>query len=198
MAETKKVEFSKMAKKKRFIYLLNKLQKGEKLNPSEIKELERAEKEPNSPGIVELLEEVAKGFGVGHRTVQRWKKDGMPVNPEGTYNLVHIQRWRNDKNSKITGKKDKAYYERERLRIKVKKEMIELQKIQGSLVPMEEVKKGRIDRILMVKRIMMALPKDVAGILAMMNEPRDIEVYLTDKMIEICNIFAGEYATKTN
>jgi phage terminase Nu1 subunit (DNA packaging protein) len=46
------------------------------------------------PSIVATAEEVARAFGKSYRQVMNWKKDEMPVLPDGRYDLDAIRAWR--------------------------------------------------------------------------------------------------------
>ncbi|MEK7851170.1 MAG: hypothetical protein AAB275_04745, partial [Deltaproteobacteria bacterium] len=88
-----------VAKKKRQIHLLDKLQKGKPLSTAEIRELEQFEGGGAlPPGVVRTQGEVASALRVDKRTIERWVSDGMPREPEGDYNLIDIPAWRMVKN----------------------------------------------------------------------------------------------------
>jgi len=89
-----KTDVVAMAKKKRHIHLLEKLQQNKSISKSEIKELAEYEEGYKSPAVVNSQDLVAKAFKVSARTVPRWIKDGMPVRPDGYYNIIEIQSWR--------------------------------------------------------------------------------------------------------
>jgi len=65
-----------------------------------------------------------------------------------------------------------------------------LRKAQGELISSEEVERGRISRIIAVKRAFLALPTRLAPTLSM-QEPREIEVILYEALSEIIDEFAG-------
>jgi len=94
-AENKKPNIVEIAKKKRHLYLYEKLHSGTPFTPAELKELERLEAESDLPnGVVDTKEKVAKALNVSVRTVYYWAKEGMPVTPEGHYDLLEIKAWR--------------------------------------------------------------------------------------------------------
>ena len=52
-------------------------------------------KEELKPGCVKTLAELAAIAGVNRRNVSDWKKrDGFPIEPDGTYNVWKIAEWR--------------------------------------------------------------------------------------------------------
>lgn len=180
-----------LAKKKRQIYLLSKLQKGA-LSPAEFKELEQLGGGPLSPGCVRTQEEVAKAFHVSVRTVRYWVQDGMPRELEGYYNLIEIMAWRAVKNAK-----DKTPDEQAKIKWDIMAKeyrallyKLEYQKSLGELISRAEVNAGNNARVLAVRRNFLAIPKHVAPSLEG-KKAREIEALLMEVLEDICNQFAG-------
>ena len=94
---TAKPNIIEMAKKKRHIFILEKLQKGVALTKGEIAELEILELGKLKKGYVSTQDELAEVFGVDPRTVRRWIKSGMPKDEEG-FNILEIKYWRDSRN----------------------------------------------------------------------------------------------------
>jgi len=192
--QNKQSDILTMARKKRHIHLLEKIQKGKSLSSRELRELEKFEGTPLPPGVVKTQEEVAKAFHVSTRTVQYWTRDGMPRTKKGFYDLIEVQAWREikkqqrNKTKKTIGKEDwNAKYRK----YKAQLAEIELKKAYGQVVSRKEVEKGQVARILVVKRALLSLPKVVAPVISGM-EPREIQVYLTAKIKEIIEQFSKE------
>jgi len=189
--KTNKKSIVDIAKKKRQLYLLDKLQREKPLSPAEIKEIEAFEGSPLPPGYVKTQKEVALALDVDKRTVERWIGDGMPVTPEGNYDLLDIKAWRmtkrlyKDLDGTEKDKWDIEYRKNKALLIK-----IEYEKTLGLLLPKDEVMKGRIARIMAVKNAFFALPARLAPVLAM-KEPWEIQVILHEAIAEIIDDFAG-------
>jgi phage terminase Nu1 subunit (DNA packaging protein) len=188
----KKLSVVDVAKRKRQVYLLEKLKNDKPLTRAELNELERYE--ANLPeGVVATQEEVARVFGVSTRTVQYWTRDGMPVRPEGTYNLLEIENWREF--TKGGAKKDeKNVWQSKLSEIRYKKELLSYRKELGELVSSEDVERGMVTRIMIVKRSLLGLPMKLAPILSM-KEPREVEVILYDALGVIIDEFAGTRRT---
>ena len=183
---------AEIARKKRYLHLIEKLHGGTALSKQEIKELEDFEAEPLGDTVVKTIEEVAKIMEVNWRTVYRWKRDGMPVTKDGFYDLEEIKKWYDGR----TGNADeeiegKIYWEIKLRKYKASLLELELKRVTGELLPRDEVEKGRIARIIAVKRAFLALPTRLAPLLAM-KEPREIEVELYEAISEIIDEFAGE------
>jgi hypothetical protein len=180
-----------VAKKKRQIHLLDKLQKGKPLSIAEIRELEEFEGGTLPPGVVRTQGEVAKALRVDRRTVERWVSDGMPREPEGYYNLIDIQAWKLVKNERESSpdEKEKTKWDIKYREYKARLAEFELKKAYGQVLSKDVVEAGRIARILAVKSALWALSKVVAPVVVNM-EPREAEAYLRERVREIFLQFA--------
>jgi len=180
-----------VAKKKRQIHLLDKLQKGKPLSTAEIRELEQFEGGSLPPGVVRTQGEVAKALRVDKRTVERWVSDGMPREPEGYYNLIDIQAWRMVKKEKENDpdEKEKIKWDIRYREYKARLAEFELKKAYGQVISRELVEAGMIARILAVKSALWALPKVAAPVVSGMD-PREAEAYLRERIKEIFLQFA--------
>ena len=180
-----------VAKKKRQIHLLDKLQKGKPLSTAEIRELEQFEGGALPPGVVRTQGEVAKALRVDKRTVERWVNEGMPREPEGYYNLIDIQAWRIVKNErdKTPDEKEKIKWDIKYREYKARLAEFELKKAYGQVISRELVEAGMIARILAVKSALWALPKVAAPVVSGMDT-REAEAYLRERVKEIFLQFA--------
>jgi phage terminase Nu1 subunit (DNA packaging protein) len=187
--QAQNIKVVEMAKKRRHIHLLEKLQRGK----SSIKELEQMEGDPNSPGTVDSQEKVAKVFGVDVRTVARWAKNGMPVTRQGNYDLLEIRAWRTLKSQKKSGvpgkKSDLEAWDAKFREYKARLAEITFKKAIGELLPRETVERDLVHISLTVKRAFLALPRQVAPQLSGL-EPRQIESLLSIRVKEIIGKFA--------
>ena len=190
MEEVKqKQNLADIARKKRNLHLIEKLHSGTPLTKIEIKELEEFEKEPQGPTIVKSADEVAQFMDVSERTVYRWRNEGMPVTKDGYYDLERIRVWFEEREKTGDGE-GKAYWEEKIRKYKATLLELELKKVQNELVSSEEVERGRIARVMAVKRAFLALPTRLAPVLSM-QVPREIEVILYEAISEIIDEFAG-------
>ena len=192
-----KQKLSDIARKKRYLSLVENLHSGTPLKKPEIRELEEFEAEPLEPTVVKTMEEVAKVMVVSYRTVQRWKKDGMPVMGDGHYDLEAIRVWHDGRPSKGAETEGKAYWDEKIRKYKAALLRIELKRAEGEVVSRDEVERGRIERIMAVKRSFLAMPTRLAPLLAM-KEPREIETALYEAIGEIIDEFAGSKHGETS
>ncbi|HUW34404.1 MAG TPA: hypothetical protein VM223_22585 [Planctomycetota bacterium] len=94
-----------MARKKRQVDLLTKMQRGETLKPTEIRELERYEdagkaaRAGTGPGICHTQQELADYFEVEARTVRNWGRGRAPCPRErdGSYSIKAVTEWYNNR-----------------------------------------------------------------------------------------------------
>jgi hypothetical protein len=115
----------------------------------------------------------------------------MPVMPEGHYDLLEIKAWRMTQQSyRDVRDTEKDKWDIEYRKNKALLSEIDLKKALGEVLPRDEVEKGRIERIMVVKRSFLALPTIMAPLLAM-REPREIETLLYEAIAEIIDEFAG-------
>lgn len=112
------------------------------------------------PGIVRTQDDLRKAFCVSIRTVQNWVRDGMPVNPDGTYSIADVQAWRyakelqrQDREGDETDKKIKD--------IKYKRELMQLKQMEGELISREDIELELIQISIAMKRRFVALIKSL-------------------------------------
>jgi phage terminase Nu1 subunit (DNA packaging protein) len=191
MADQKQ-NLADIARKKRHLHLIEKMQSRNPLSKSEIIEIEQFEAEPLAPSVVKTMEEVAKVMDVSYRTVQRWKQDGMPTTKDGFYDLDEIKAWHVTRNEDSLNefKDRKEYWEDNILEYKATMLELELKKATGEVVSRDEVEKGRVARVMMIKREFLSLPRIMAPKLAM-REPREIEAELYEVISTIIDDFSG-------
>lgn len=198
--QDQKPKLVEMAKKRRHLHLVEKLARGKSATPTlskaEIRELEKYEGDPDSPGIVDSQEKVAKIFGVATRTVERWVREGMPITSDKKYDLLDIRAWREfkkhrkvkpDKKNSLQDRKDAA--DAEYREYKAKLAEITLKKIMGELIPKETIEKELIQISVGIKRALLALPQQVASQLVGL-EARQIDLLLTSRIKEAIQAIA--------
>lgn len=194
--EKKKLDILEVAKKKRHLALLEKVNRGSALTSGELKELKRFQGEEELPaGQVDSLDAVARAFGVSSRTAERWSQAGMPKSEEGGYDLIEIQAWKTLKGAqhKDDSEDKKTEWDVKYRQMKALIAEIQYKKLTGDLVPREEVEATMMNRIVAIKRQFLALPKRVAPQLEGL-EVIEREELLMDRLKEIIQGFAeGRY-----
>lgn len=198
--ENIKPNIIEMAKKKRHLYLLEKLQKGKNLTRAELRELARYEGGQLPPGVVETQSQVAKAFKVSVRTVQFWTAEGMPIMPDGHYDITEIQAWRllkGDRKGKGSDKDEAKGWDAKYRQMKALLAEIDYKKALGQLIPRDEVEAGRVQRIIAIKKAFLSFPQIVAPQLVGL-EPRQIQVIINQRVTEIIERFSQDKKDKKN
>ncbi|MDX9703976.1 MAG: hypothetical protein RBU23_13170 [Candidatus Auribacterota bacterium] len=189
MAEdTEKLNLREIARKKRHIHLVEKLQKGQTLSKKEIDELgeyENEVKKTGKPWIVDTQKEFAEAIGVTTRRVRYMKRSGMPVEEDGRYNVVLIERWRHREQYDQSGWDDKQK------ELKYKMSEVKYKQLTGELVNLAQVEAEWISIAIAFKTALLALPSYIAPKLAMM-QPREIAEILREHLTDILKQLSGQ------
>ena len=183
-----------IAKRKRQIYLIEKLQKGKPLSAAELKEIEELDAGTSLPlGCVRTQSDVAKALKVSVRTVQHWVRDGLPRTRDNFYNLIEVQAWRQARNEKGLRRSElnehKEEWDGKYREYRAKLQLLELEKAQGGLINRDEVETGWAARAYTLKQLLLALPNAVAPLCAH-KDAREIQVIIRDKVYEVINEYA--------
>jgi phage terminase Nu1 subunit (DNA packaging protein) len=183
----KKVNVIELAEKKRHLHLLERLQKGVVPSKADLKELKRFESGEAGAGVVETQHDVAKCFGVSARTVAYWATDGMPVRPDGRFELAEILRWKKEREAlRANGngslnddwdEKDKEY--------KAKQRELEFRKSSGELIEVRDVEKTAFETARKVRDNFLMLPDRLAPILAAETDQIKVKNILSNEIREI-------------
>ena len=185
-----------LARKKRHIHLLEKVQSGRALTAHELKELSEFEHSPAPPaGCVKTTKEIAKAFKISHRSAQRWAEEGMPKTSDGFYDLTEIYAWRlakleqkNEDESKVVRWED--YFRQ----YKALLAELEYKRKLSEVVSREEVEQDWIERILTVKKAFLSLPKRLAPQVVGVDI-RTAEAVIDKRIREIISGFAKRAET---
>jgi len=139
---------------------------------------------------VKTVKELARLMYVTERTVLRWKKKGMPPKKEGFYDLEAVGIWRKKMLGLMkTNASDGEPYWREMIaKNRARLLEVKVKKLQGKLIPREEVELRERMRILEAKNIFLVLPRQIAPMLVMKSQ-EEIEVILYKAMSEIVDNF---------
>ena len=142
---------------------------------------------------VKTVKELARLMYVTERTVLRWKKKGMPPKKEGFYDLEAVGIWRKKMLGLMrTNASDGEPYWREMIaKNRARLLEVKLKKVQGKLIPREDVKLRDRMRILEARNLFFVLPRKIAPILVMKSQ-EEIEVILYKAIREIINDFGRD------
>ena len=186
--DKEKLNLREIARKKRHIHLVEKLQKGQPLSKKEIDELgeyENETKKTDKPWIVDTQKEVAEAIGISTRRVRYMKRAGMPVEEDGRYNVVLIERWRHRE------KYDQSSWDDKQKELKYKMSQVKYKQLTCELVNRSQIEAEWISITTAFKTALLALPSYIAPKLAMM-QPREIAEILREHLIDILTQLSGQ------
>ena len=206
-AQPAKPDVMHITRTKRHMHLLERLAGGKTLAPGEMRELEEYERKPvddkpqgSRPGICRTQLELAEVFQVGTRSIQKWTKAGCPRRADGSYEIIAVHTWHAARAAKAAGQpidgdllegKDGDWWTARHRQLKAKQEEIHLDVLRGKLLPAAQVERDRLQRIVIVKTRLLALPSQIAPALVGL-EPLQIQNLLDTRLREIIAEFAAE------
>ncbi|MBN1377839.1 MAG: hypothetical protein JXA04_01235 [Gammaproteobacteria bacterium] len=151
-----------------------------------------------TPDVFKTRREAAAYLGVSERTISNYLKndtEGVLKNAKGYYIRNSLDRFK-ENNGAAGGPKTRVISaEADIKEFKYKLMQRELEIEEGRLVSREDVEKESIKKILMVKRVLLGLPRKLPPLLK--NKPtRKMQDIIRAEIIHCINIFAkGEAAT---
>ena len=130
--------------------------------------------------------------GVSVRTIRYWKAAGMPVAEGGGYIKGMLDFYKKNEGLQPTEEKKAALsadadYKTTRARLLA----MELDLKQGKLLAADEIKAGRVARILTVKRALLGLGRKLAPQLAKITDEKRIAAVINNECRNIIKGFSG-------
>jgi hypothetical protein len=174
------------AKKRRHLFLLEKVAAGRNLAPYELAELKKFERGETPAGHFETQKELAEAFEVSTRTVKNWVSRGCPRGKDGLFSFEAVAAWLETWKPDEDGKSAESEFRHWRAKLAELKYL----EAAGDLIPRDEVERGRVQRVLAVKERLLGLPGTLAPLLAG-QDARAIQGILTDKIREAIEAFAA-------
>jgi len=146
------------------------------------------------PGYLEHLKarDVAPLWKVSAQAVGLWhRRDGGPRNEDRTYSLVDLIAWREAQLRKSSESDSREASEARLKGYQAGLKELELKKATGRLLDRDEVERGRIARIMEVRKKLQAIPKALAGKLGH-RTPIEVQAILDDAVRDVIDDFARE------
>ncbi|MCR4321298.1 MAG: terminase small subunit [Candidatus Brocadiaceae bacterium] len=151
-------------------------------------------------GCVGTQKELGAVFGVSERTVRQWVREDMPKLENGYYDILEINTWvlkhgkgkKKDKNSRkleISDTESIDFWDLQSRKATAELKQVELAKLRGELVSIDEVTQGRVRRVLSLKNSFLGLGRSLAPILAGLS-PVEIQAQIDDRVTYILNAYA--------
>jgi hypothetical protein len=192
-----KLNIVEIAMKKRKLKLYEKISRGDVVTRAELKELKKYEDGDTDPGILETWKDIHRVFGVSEMTVARWVKLGMPTRPDGKFNIVDIQSWRNTRDvsgkqkGKASNKKAGKDWEQEYRKHKALREERRNMLEAGELVTIKEIEEGLVRVSTAIKQTLLRLPH-IFAVRLENKDQREILTESTDLINGVINMIAQE------
>ena len=183
--------------------LLKKIKDAEPLAAHEVKLLKdfetelKARQSGTGRRIISTQKQLAEYLGRSERTISYYKNQGMPVSPDGTYDLDAIDVWIEARNKKGIGQPhgerpdsgDKSGWEAVLKEMKAQIAELELKKLKGELISLDDVRRQWVNRIIEVKTALLSLPRKIPPLLEG-KEKRDMEAILEQEVRFILERFS--------
>ena len=182
-----------MAKKKRHIFLLEKMQKGKTLTKKELEELEQFEnagkkkpkplaKQKEKGNIVTGVPAVARAIGCSARTVRNWIGEGMPELGGKRFDVDAIKAWRIERDNRRKNDEINRY------EIAIKKAQLlklNLENQGRQADQLEEIRKVAFDQGRKLRDSCFAIPDRVSALLAAETDPVKISEILMKELTDV-------------
>ena len=140
--------------------------------------------------------QIAALYGVSPRAVGFWPKRGCPRAADKTFDLGRVILWheseiQNEVDQKIQALgKETPSLERWR-QARAATEELRLKNLKGELISIEEVEEARVQRVLILKRYLLALPRRLGPALEGMTA-KEAEALLNEHLRDLIAQFAGQ------
>lgn len=196
-----------IAKKKRHLFLLEKLRSGRQLNAAEIRDIEKMETKNiehrtsnderaaatvDGTRICKTQSEAAKYAGVSTRTIQRWLEDGMlaaQMGGKAVYIKDELDRFKLNKGKKATDarvRRDEADADYREKRVKLlDRQMADIEKEID-----ERVKEEILKRTIKLKRLLKNIGRNIAAEVILMT-PKDAQKRIEYEIEHALKVYTG-------
>jgi hypothetical protein len=156
---------------------------------------EKPDKDSSPPAVFKTRKAAAEYAKVSIRTISNWvlnDTNNVLCNDKGYYIRASIDKFAKNDGVADGPKFQKLTAEAGYKDVKRKLAQIELDQKEGYLIPIDQVRQGRIDRIMAVKRALLVMGRKLAKQLAAENNPRKVAAVINKEARAIINGFAGE------
>jgi|GEM_PF-3349897 DNA-binding transcriptional regulator YiaG len=179
------------------IAALNKRRQGFSLSQREIAAIRKYEQHREDQTQERILSSIPQKtltnlLSTTRKMLMEWESQGLPRNPDNTYNLYIIIPWLKSRWLSKNNPKNENYSPAlERFRLaKAMKAELEYEILKGKYMRKDVADRDTIERILAMKDVMFRIPRLASPLLAPLTDQKQIEQLLKEFMREICNAFA--------
>lgn len=143
--------------------LYRKVAAGKRLTAGEQSALDsmRAQYGIADDGTVRTQAELAVLLGVDRRTVIRWKKEGMPVGPDGRYDVIRAIEWKADlmDDDEGDGVSEKSHWDIEFRKWRAMSAEVEYRRMVGRLIDLDVAENLLVERAIELKKSLLSRAK---------------------------------------
>lgn len=172
--------------------LFRKITMGKRLSKPEQDILDDLKKKygMESDGTVKSQDALADLLDVSRRTIIRWKKEGMPVEPDGSYDPVRVMEWRGDLFSEDDEKtSEKTFWDIEWRKFRALLTESEYKKAIGESISRQEVENLLVDRATELKKSLLSRARRLAYKITGKDVNECLEILEKDTL-EILDIYS--------
>jgi phage terminase Nu1 subunit (DNA packaging protein) len=160
--------------------------------------------------IVDSKEDVGSHVGKSWRTVYRWIKEGLPVLPDGKFDLEQVDEWlrrrkgagdpsrvNNEAGKSGSGKPesfdDKDYWDKESKKQQAKLRELDYRRRTGELIERSLIEAQQIERILVVKQGLRTMSRRMIPHLFACQSEREMAIILDKEINRLIEAFSRSY-----
>ncbi|HPS94612.1 MAG TPA: hypothetical protein PK600_09130 [Deltaproteobacteria bacterium] len=144
-------------------------------------------------GTVTTQDALAELLGVTRRTVVRWKKDGMPVETDGSYDPIAVMAWNTDmfdtESEGDDGRSDKNMWETAYRKFRALQAEVAYNREIGELIPRDQIENLLTDRATELKKSLLGRARRLALKIAN-KDAADCQALLEQDTLEILTIYS--------
>lgn len=179
--------------------VIEKIYQNVRLTASEKKEFEEfKQKWGLSPeGTIRTQEALAECIDVARQTIVRWKKEGMPVEADGTYDPIRIMKWRdmmyppNEKKTLTSPEASEENWEIEFRKYRAKLAELSYRQKLGELILKADVETLLVDRAIEFRRALLDMGRRLSLNLAH-KDSQNIQMIIEAETTNILNAYSRE------
>jgi phage terminase Nu1 subunit (DNA packaging protein) len=149
--------------------------------------------------ILADINTLAQALGKSRRTLFRWKRGGMPVLPDGRFNLAEVRRWVDRRQGippadhpgeEVPAQDGKDWWDKETKKYQARLRELDYRKRKGELVERKRVDDLFTARVTAVKQGLLALERALPPELATCKTEREMSVVIRAKVRALLEAFA--------
>lgn len=136
-------------------------------------------------------------YNTKHLTVGNWvRRSGCPRNKDGTYDLAQVIKWREERIESKHAQSETLEDTKEKIaKVDLQRKELALERDLLEVIPKDEVETGRVARVVVLKRTMLALPRRMSSVLEGL-EAREVEAILNEHLRDLISQFSGQSEDK--